>query len=193
MKQAPVDPTYMFEQRRFNRCYFTGWSDKIETNVGAVVQRDCKTDKLNTGWSDEENSKLNTPVKAKRQCRLNRRCQNTYVGALRQKPKNANMSKTLITGWFIGRRRFNRCYEKFCPSPERIFQLATLEKLDDRRAKSSPNLTKFCRHDHKGLVNISTEGIDESLHDLGGIEGLPSKNGVFSRTQKLRFERARES
>ena len=60
-------------------------------------------------------------------------------------------------------------------------------------AKSSPNLTKFCRHDHKGLVNISTEEIDESLHDLGGIEGLPSKNGVFSRTQKLRFERARES
>ena len=76
---------------------------------------------------------------------------------------------------------------------KRIFQPAILEELNDRKAKSRPNLTKFCRHDHKGLVNISTEGIDESLHNLGGIEGLPSKNGVFSRTQKLRFERARES
>ena len=73
------------------------------------------------------------------------------------------------------------------------FQPATLDELNDRRAKSCPNLAKLCRHDHKGLVNTSTEGIDESLHDLGGIEGLPSKNGVFSRTQKLRFEKARES
>ena len=40
---------------------------------------------------------------------------------------------------------------------------------------------------------MSTEGIDESLHGLGGIEEIPSKNGVFSITQKLRIERARES
>jgi hypothetical protein len=60
-----------------------------------------------------------------------------------------------------------------------------LEKLDDLRIKSSPNLAKLCRHDHKGLVNMSTEGIDESLHGLGGIEEFPSKNRVFSRTQKL--------
>ena len=67
------------------------------------------------------------------------------------------------------------------------------QKLDDRRIKSSPNLTKICRHDHKGLVNMTTEGIDESLHGLGGIEEIPSKIGVFSRTQKLRIEDARES
>ena len=40
---------------------------------------------------------------------------------------------------------------------------------------------------------MSTEGIDESLHGLGGIEEFPSKNGVFSRTQKHQFEGARES
>ena len=61
------------------------------------------------------------------------------------------------------------------------------QKLDDRRIKSSPNLTKIRRHDHKGLVNMSTEGIEESLHGLGGIEEIPSKIGVFSRTQQLQF------
>ena len=40
---------------------------------------------------------------------------------------------------------------------------------------------------------MSTEGIDESLQDLGGIEEFPSKNGVFSRTQKRRFEATRDS
>ena len=67
------------------------------------------------------------------------------------------------------------------------------QKLDDRRIKSSPNLTKIRRHDHKGLVNMTPEGIDELLHGWGGIEEIPSKIGVFSRTQKPRFERARES
>ena len=34
---------------------------------------------------------------------------------------------------------------------------------------------------------MSTEGIDESLHDLGGIEVLPSKNGGgFLKTRFLR-------
>ena len=74
-----------------------------------------------------------------------------------------------------------------------IFPPTTLEKLDDWRIKSSPNLTKFCRHDHKGLVNMSTEGIDESLHGLGGIEEFPSKNGVFSKMHEHQFEGARES
>ena len=74
-----------------------------------------------------------------------------------------------------------------------IFQPAFFQELDDRVAKSSPNLAKFCRHDHKGLVNTSTEGIDESLHGLGGIEENWSKNRVFLRTQKLQFEGARES
>ena len=67
------------------------------------------------------------------------------------------------------------------------------QKLDDRRIKSSPNLTKFCRHDHKELVNTSTEGIDELLHGLGEIDEILSKIGVFSRTPKLQFEEARES
>ena len=67
------------------------------------------------------------------------------------------------------------------------------QKLDDRRIKSSPNLTKIRRHGHKGLVTMTTEGIDESLHGLGGIEEIPSKIGVFSRTQKLRFEGTRDS
>ena len=40
---------------------------------------------------------------------------------------------------------------------------------------------------------MSTEGIDESLHGLGGIEEFPSKNGVFSKMQKLRFEKTRDS
>ena len=74
-----------------------------------------------------------------------------------------------------------------------VFQPAFFQELDDQVAKSCPNLTRFCRHDHKGLVNVSTEGIDESLHGLGEIEEFPSKNGVFSRIQKLRSEGARES
>ena len=40
---------------------------------------------------------------------------------------------------------------------------------------------------------MSMEGIDESLHGLGGIEEFPSKNGVFSRTQKLRIKGTRDS
>ena len=53
--------------------------------------------------------------------------------------------------------------------------------------KSSSNLTKFRKHDHKGLVNMSTEGIDELLHGLGEIDEILSKIGVFSRTSKHRF------
>jgi len=34
---------------------------------------------------------------------------------------------------------------------------------------------------------MTTEGIDESLQGLGGIEEIPSKIGFFSRTQLLRF------
>ena len=40
---------------------------------------------------------------------------------------------------------------------------------------------------------MSTEGIDESLHGLGGIEEIMSKIGVFSRTQQLRFGETRDS
>ena len=59
--------------------------------------------------------------------------------------------------------------------------------------KSSPKLTKFRRHDHKGLVNTSTEGIDELLHGLEEIDEIRSKIGVFLRTQKLRFVVTRDS
>ena len=40
---------------------------------------------------------------------------------------------------------------------------------------------------------MSMEGIDESLHGLGGIEEIPSKIEVFSRTQQLRFGGTRDS
>jgi len=78
--------------------------------------------------------------------------------------------------------------EKSCPSRTGFFQPANFEKLDDWTIKSSPNLTKFCRHDHKGLVNTSREGINELLHGLGEIDEILSKIGVFSRTQKRQFE-----
>ena len=59
--------------------------------------------------------------------------------------------------------------------------------------KRGPKPTKLCRHDHKDLVNMSTKGIEESLHVEGGIEEIPSKNGVFSRTQKALIEVTRDS
>ena len=62
-----------------------------------------------------------------------------------------------------------------------FFQPAILEELDDRRTKSRPKLKKLHRHDHKGLVNMSTEGIDKLLHGLGGINEIRGKIGVFSR------------
>jgi len=40
---------------------------------------------------------------------------------------------------------------------------------------------------------MSTEGIEESLHEKRGIEEIPSKNGVFSRTRKSPIEGARDS
>ena len=40
---------------------------------------------------------------------------------------------------------------------------------------------------------MSTEGIDELLHDLGGIDEIRSKIGIFSRMQKLRFVVTRDS
>ena len=39
---------------------------------------------------------------------------------------------------------------------------------------------------------MSMEGINESIHSLGGIEEIPSKIGVFSRMQKLQFENTRD-
>ena len=59
--------------------------------------------------------------------------------------------------------------------------------------KRGPKPTKLCRHDHKDLVNMSTKGIEESLHVEGGIEEIPSKNGVFSRIQKALIEGTHDS
>ena len=78
-------------------------------------------------------------------------------------------------------------------NPETLSSPRSFKKLDDRVTKSSPNITKFRRHDHKGLVNTSTEGIDELLHGLGEIGEIRSKIGVFSRPQKLRFVVTRDS
>ena len=74
--------------------------------------------------------------------------------------------------------------QKLCSSPEPLFSPHLAQKLDDRRIKLSPNLTKIRRHDHKGLVNMSMEGIDESLHGLGGIDEFPSKERGFLKNAK---------
>ena len=66
---------------------------------------------------------------------------------------------------------------------KQIFQPAILEELNDRKAKSRPNLTKFCRHDHKGLVNMSTEGINESLHGWEESRNSRARTG-FSQERK---------
>jgi len=60
----------------------------------------------------------------------------------------------------------------------------------------SSNHTKLRREDHKGLENNLTEGIDESIHGLEGIDDLAIKSGVFSidrKTQELGFQGARDS
>ena len=69
-------------------------------------------------------------------------------------------------------------------------------KFDDSRIKTSSNHTKLRREDHKGLENNPTEGIEESIHGLEGIDDLANKYGVFSKdrtTQELGFQGARDS
>jgi len=69
-------------------------------------------------------------------------------------------------------------------------------KFDDSRIKTSSNHTKLRREDHKGLENNPTEGINESIHGLEGIDDLAIKSGVFSidrKTQELGFQGARDS
>ena len=67
-----------------------------------------------------------------------------------------------------------------------LFLLAARSRLNDSKIKTSPNLTKICRHDHKDLVNIPTKGINDSLHSLRGIDEIPSMNGVFSKRETLK-------
>ena len=76
---------------------------------------------------------------------------------------------------------------------QKRFSARDLGNFDDWWFESNPKELKFCRHDHKGLVNMSTERIDESLHGLGGIEEFPSKNGIFLERENLRFEKTRDS
>ena len=60
----------------------------------------------------------------------------------------------------------------------------------------SSNHTKLRREDHKGFENNPTEGINESIHGLEGIDDLAIKSGVFSidrKTQELGFQGARDS
>jgi len=55
----------------------------------------------------------------------------------------------------------------------------------------SSNHTNLRREDHKGLENNPTEGINESIHGLEGIDDLAIKNGVFSidrKAQELGFQ-----
>ena len=40
-------------------------------------------------------------------------------------------------------------------------------------------------HDHKGLVNTPTEGIDELLHGLGEIDEILSKIGFSQERQNF--------
>ena len=67
---------------------------------------------------------------------------------------------------------------------QKRFSAHDLGNFDDWRIKSNPKELKFCRHDHKGLVNMSTKGIDESFHGLGGMEEFRAKTGVFFRTPR---------
>ena len=47
--------------------------------------------------------------------------------------------------------------------------------------------TKFCKHDHKDLVNMSTKEIEESLHVEGGIEKYRARTGFYQELEKLRL------
>ena len=54
--------------------------------------------------------------------------------------------------------------------------------------KRGPKPTKFCRHDYKDLVNMSTEGIEESLHEKRGIEEIPIEGARDSGDSSTRLD-----
>ena len=74
-----------------------------------------------------------------------------------------------------------------------FFKSATFGNLDDWMINSSPKELKFWEDEDDDFKNTSPKDFNEGPHELRGIEGNRSKSGVFSRTQKLRIERARES
>jgi len=82
------------------------------------------------------------------------------------------------------------------PRAQKLYFSWLNPKLDESRIKTSSNHTKLRRKDHKGLENKPTEGINESIHGLEGIEDLANKNGVFSKNRKaqeLGYQMARDS
>jgi len=83
--------------------------------------------------------------------------------------------------------------KKFACAQKRFFQPATFGNLDDWGIKSSPKELKFWGDEDDDFKNTSPKYFNESPHGLRGIGRNRSKSGVFSRTQKLHFERARES
>jgi len=95
--------------------------------------------------------------------------------------------------WVFSKRRFNRCWEKLCSSPETFFQPAFFGKLDDFAIKTRPKKLKFWGDEDNDFKNTSPKDFNESPHGLRGIEGNRSKSGVFSRMKNLGFERTRDS
>jgi len=83
--------------------------------------------------------------------------------------------------------------EKSCSSRARFFQPVNFEKLDDCTIKLSPKELKFWGDEDDDFKNTSPKDFDESPHGLRGIERNQSKSGVFTRTQKLRFVKTRDS
>ena len=154
----------------------TGWTDIDEFLYAGATSKIARRDRWWSfiGWTDACGT--NAPVQPSRMAK-NPTSQNFYspvdptilissVGSTGDNKKKPSLSRTGIS----------------LP--------ATFGKHNDWRIKSSPKELKFCRDDHKDLVNIPTKGIDESLHGLGGIKEFSSKNGVFFRTQKASIRKS---
>ena len=103
-----------------------------------------------------------------------------------KKPKSLNFYSPVDPMILISSVASTGDTEKPSPSRTGVSQPAPFGKLDDWRIKTSPKGLKFCRHDHKDLVNIPTKGIDDSLHSLRGIDEILSTNRVFSKCETLK-------
>ena len=69
----------------------------------------------------------------------------------------------------------------------------SLKNLTIGRSNQVQKELKFWADEDDDFKNTSPKDFNESPYGLRGIEENRSKSGVFSRTQKCRFERARES
>ena len=83
--------------------------------------------------------------------------------------------------------------KKSCSSRTGFSQPAIFEKLDNWTIKSSQKELKFWGDEDDDFKNTSPKNFNEGPHGLRRIERNLSKNGVFSRTQKLRFVETRDS